>query len=103
MLCCLVVVFQRCVRSVAVCLRPVDVHAVRETCAAPASAEYALTYLLTCFYEFYAVDALTLLVWHPVCKKLSGGALAWLSVWSEVQTYISSSSSSLTFLKWPKQ
>jgi len=31
---------------------------------------------------------LTLLVgWqegHPACKKLSGGVLAWLSVWSEV-------------------
>jgi len=25
---------------------------------------------------------------HPVYKKLSGGVLAWLSVWSEVQTYI---------------
>jgi len=25
---------------------------------------------------------------HPACKKLSGGVLAWLSVWSEVQTYI---------------
>jgi len=37
-------------------------------------------------------NALTLLVgWqegHPVCKKLSGGVLAWLSVWSEVQTCI---------------
>ena len=36
--------------------------------------------------------ALTLLVgWqegHPACKKLSGGVLAWLSVWSEVQTCI---------------
>ena len=21
---------------------------------------------------------------HPVCKNLSGGVLAWLSVWSEV-------------------
>ena len=35
-----------------------------------------------------AFGALTLLVgWqegHPVCKKLSGGVLAWLSVWSEV-------------------
>ena len=34
--------------------------------------------------------ALTLLVgWqegHPACKKLSGGVLAWLSVWSAVQT-----------------
>ena len=25
---------------------------------------------------------------HLACKKLSGGVLAWLSVWSEVQTYI---------------
>ena len=41
----------------------------------------------------YAFSALTLLVgWqegHPACKKkLSGGVLAWLSVWSEVQTCI---------------
>ena len=37
-----------------------------------------------------AFSALTLLVgWqegHPACKKLSGGVLAWLSVWSEMQT-----------------
>ena len=36
--------------------------------------------------------SLTLLVgWqegHPACKKLSGGVLAWLSAWSEVQTCI---------------
>ena len=25
---------------------------------------------------------------HPACKKLSGGVLAWLSVWSKVQTCI---------------
>jgi len=25
---------------------------------------------------------------HPACKKLGGGVLAWLSVWSEVQTCI---------------
>ena len=35
-------------------------------------------------------SGLTLLVGrqegHPACKKLSGGVLAWLSVWSEVQT-----------------
>jgi len=34
-------------------------------------------------------SALTLLVGrqegHPACKKLSGGVLAWLSVWCEVQ------------------
>ena len=39
-----------------------------------------------------AFSALTLLVGrqegHPACKKLSGGVLAWLSVWSEVQTGI---------------
>jgi len=40
----------------------------------------------------FAFSALTLLVWqqegHPACKKLSGGVLAWLSAWSEVQTCI---------------
>jgi len=25
---------------------------------------------------------------NPACKKLSGGVLAWLSIWSEVQTCI---------------
>ena len=39
-----------------------------------------------------AFSALTLLVepqeGHPACTKLSGGVLAWLSVWSEVQTCI---------------
>ena len=39
-----------------------------------------------------AFSALTLLVGrqegHPACKKLSGGLLAWLSAWSEVQTCI---------------
>ena len=39
-----------------------------------------------------AFSALTLLVGrqegHPACKQLSGGVLAWLSVWSEVQTSI---------------
>jgi len=43
---------------------------------------FALLYFST------ALSALTLLVgWqegHPACKKLSGGVLAWLSVWSEV-------------------
>ena len=39
-----------------------------------------------------AFSALTLLVGRqegdPACKKQSGGVLAWLSVWSEVQTCI---------------
>ena len=38
----------------------------------------------------FSFSALALLVGrqegHPACKKLSGGVLAWLSVWSEVQT-----------------
>jgi len=41
---------------------------------------------------YSAFSALTLLVGrqegHPACKKLSGEVLAWLSVWSEVQTCI---------------
>jgi len=41
-------------------------------------------------YMWIAFSALTLLVGlqegHPVCKKLSGGMLVCLSVWSEVQT-----------------
>ena len=40
----------------------------------------------------FAFSALTLLVGrqegHPACKKLSGGVLAWLSDWSEMQTCI---------------
>ena len=40
----------------------------------------------------FAFSALTLLVGrqegHPACKKLSGEVLAWLSVWSEMQTCI---------------
>ena len=57
-----------------------------------------------CFFFVYsrhclqcsAFSALTLLVgWqegHPACKELSGGVLAWLSFWSEVQT--------CTWLSW---
>ena len=41
---------------------------------------------------YLSFSALTLLVGrqegHPACKKQSGGVLAWLSVWSEVQTCI---------------
>jgi len=41
---------------------------------------------------FSAFSALTLLVGrqkgHLACKKLTGGVLAWLSVWSEVQISI---------------
>ena len=47
-------------------------------------------HLLT--YYLHAFSALTLLVGQqegqPACKKLSGGVLAWLSAWNEVQTCI---------------
>jgi len=42
----------------------------------------SIIHCLSCF----AFSALTLLVGrqegHPACKNLSGGVLAWLSVWS---------------------
>ena len=50
-----------------------------------------------CFFALWGVTvsksgALTLLVGrqegHPACKKLSGGLLAWLFVWSDVQICI---------------
>ena len=48
------------------------------------------------YYYYYMVWCLqcfeTLLVGrqegHPACKKQCGGVLAWLSVWSEVQTCV---------------
>jgi len=44
------------------------------------------------FQQLFAFSALTLLIGrqegHPACKKLSGGVLAWLSVWGKVQTCI---------------
>jgi len=43
-------------------------------------------------FIFVAFSALTLLVGqqegHPACKKQTGGVLAWLSMWSKVQTCI---------------
>jgi len=50
----------------------------------------ACQHLNTVYCVIYAFSALTLLVGqqegHPVCKKLIAEVLAWLSVWSEVQT-----------------
>jgi len=41
---------------------------------------------VSCTFRSNAFSALTLLVGqqegHPACKNLSGGVLAWLSVWS---------------------
>ena len=49
-------------------------------------------FFTSCCIFSSAFSALTLLVGrqegHPACKKLSGGVLAWLSVWSEVHTCI---------------
>ena len=46
-----------------------------------------ITTILVCDYAF---SALMLLVGrqegHPACKKLISGVLAWLSVWSKMQT-----------------
>jgi len=57
-----------------------------------AHRRYAFVYLSIYYVIFIAFSALTLLVGrqerHPACKKLSVGVLAWLSVWSEVQTCI---------------
>ena len=47
---------------------------------------YNIAALLPCLFAFSS-----LIGWqegHPACKKLSGGVLAWLSVWSELQTCI---------------
>ena len=64
-------------------------------CCSPVfSAICKMSLILTYFKTVLctAFSSLTLLVWqqkgHPACKKLSGGVLAWLSVWSEVQTCI---------------
>ena len=54
------------------------------------STELYLCIYLSLGLQIVAFIALTLLVGrqegHPACKKLSGGVLAWLSAWSEVQT-----------------
>jgi len=49
-------------------------------------------YITSTAFSAIAFSALALLVGrqegHPACKKVSGGVLAWLSVWSAVQTCI---------------
>ena len=56
------------------------------------SMDVAIVLYILLVTAAFSVNALTLLVgWqegHPACKKLSGGVLVWLSVWSEVQTCI---------------
>jgi len=49
-------------------------------------------FIVSYYLIVFPFSALTLLVGrqegHPACKKLSGGMLVWLSVWSKVQTCI---------------
>jgi len=55
-------------------------------------AHVSLTPLWLIAIDLLMKSALTLLVGrqegHSACKKLSGGVLTWLSVWSKVQTCI---------------
>jgi len=55
-------------------------------------ASFKSRLVFTFMVQAVAFSALTLLVGrqegHPACKKLSGGVLTWLSVWSKVQTCI---------------
>ena len=64
-----------------------DTSALRLRCSGSASSiSWSVKFATGTF------SALMLLVGqqegHPTCKKLSGGLMAWLSVWSEVQTCI---------------
>jgi len=66
-------------------------HRVVEMLAVSSIAQKTISVFLP-LKTSLAFSALTLLVGrqegHPACKKLSGGVLAWLSVWSEMQTCI---------------
>jgi len=75
------------------CGRPLSVH------VGNCSFYEVLLFFSYLHVEVFAFSALTLLVGrqeghllvgrqegHPACKKLNGGVLAWLPVWSEVQT-----------------
>jgi len=61
-------------------------------CRAVVAVYLLFVYSIIISRERFAFSALTLLAGrqegHPACKKISGGVLAWLSVWSEVQTCI---------------
>ena len=61
-----------------------------KTFATCSARDTHMTLFVVLCIVYCAFSALTLLVGrqegHPACKKPSGGVLAWLSVWSEVQT-----------------
>jgi len=67
-------------------------HEKYETDAAQYNFDIHKSVLMTAFSALIAFSALTLLVGgqegHPACKKLRGGVLVWLSVWSKMQTCI---------------
>ena len=88
--------------AVRVRLELVPVRHLRERHEQTTRYLHLLIYISFSFFTYLfqvkgkrAFSALTLLVGrpegHPACKKQSGGALAWLSVWSEVQTSARSS------------
>jgi len=56
------------------------------------SPDDSTTNIIICIIIIIAFSALTLLVGrqegHPAYKKLRGGVLVWLSVWSKMQTCI---------------
>jgi len=53
---------------------------------------FVIIFRFTCIIRKFSFNALMLLVgWQEgrlTCKKLSGGVLTWLSVWSGVLTYM---------------
>ena len=72
-------------------------RAVKRVCLFVLRCSLLISVLPSCLlfplaFSFYAFSALMLLVGrqegHPAFKKLSREVLAWLSVWSEVQTCV---------------
>ena len=69
-----------------------SVHVCQRLCRDTQGTRVSPLLLRGTLHLCFAFSALALLVgWqegHLACKKLSGGVLAWLSVWSEMQTCI---------------
>ena len=84
-----------CCHWVATCPLKVFLSAKDPLSASDSFSRFLALYKFVCIYVCLALSAWTLLVGrqegHPSCRKLSGGVLAWLSVWSEVQTCVWSS------------
>jgi len=71
---------------------PATVSRAAQTSSAVLSDVDVLHFRVFAYLLADPFSALTLLVGrqerHPACKKLNGGVLMWLSVWSEVQTCV---------------